>query len=477
MMIYINFILDAISRKIGKKLFELFFSGSSGNDNATFIAYRRTYFSFIFLGGFLMMKSVRNFSIGMMLLASMSLFAGGKTDTGKKTASGKTQITFMTPLSGADGAYMDQIIQGFNEANPDVEVTHLVVGASTEYKQKFSTGVATKTAPEVCLIRKFDMPLYMDQFSKMPKSDLASAGIDINDVYPNLMSGLTVDGDIVGIPLDVWIFYMAYNKANFRKAGLDPENPPMNSDDFIKAMTAIKKVTPAGITPYYETMTWTWIWTQFLWQFGGDLLTPDFKKPAFAEAGTKATQYLLDLQSKGIIPNGAVDAGPAFESGDSSVLITGIWTINPWKNLFGDDFGYAVAPQLGTTKAVFGGSHVITLTESMLQDPAKKQAAMRWVKYLWDHMIDWYAAGQTPSRKSIAEGDELKTKLPAIAKVSQQLAHVKSFQMFPYISEVQDEIAVYLDAALFTKELTPAEAMKKASDSVQTIIDDYWAAQ
>lgn len=424
-----------------------------------------------------MMKCVKTLSIGMMLIASMSLFAGGKGDTGKKTASGKTQITFMTPLAGADGAYMDKIIQGFNEANPDVEVTHLVVGASTEFKQKFSTGVATKTAPEVVLIRKFDMPLYLDQFTGFAKDELIKSGIDVNDVYPNLLTGLEVDGKIVGVPLDVWIFYMAYNKANFKKAGLDPENPPMNSADFIKAMTALKKVSPEGIAPYYETMTWTWIWTQFLWQFGGDLLTPDFKKPAFVEAGTKATQYLLDLQSQGIIPNGVVDAGPAFESGDSSVLITGIWTINPWQNLFGKDFGFAVAPQLGTTKAVFGGSHIIALTESMLKDPAKKEAAMRWFKYLWDHMIDWYAAGQTPSRKSIAASDELKTKLPAIYKVSQQLQYVKSFQMFPYISEVQDEIAVYLEAALFTKEMTPEAAMKKAAESVQKIIDDYWSAQ
>jgi multiple sugar transport system substrate-binding protein len=157
------------------------------------------------------------------------------------------------------------------------------------------------------------------------------------------------------------------------------------------------------------------------------------------------------------------------------VLITGIWTINPWKNLLGKDFGYAVAPQLGTTKAVFGGSHVIALTEPMLKDNKKREAAMRWVKYLWDHMIDWYAAGQTPSRKSIAEGKELKEKLPHIWTVAQHVQYVKSFQMFPYISEVQDEIAVYLEDCLFTKNLTPEAAMDKAAKAVQTVLDDYWS--
>lgn len=393
------------------------------------------------------------------------------------SSGGVTQITFMTPLSGADGAYMDQIIEGFNAENPDVEVTHLFVQASTEYKQKFSTGVASRTAPEVLLIRKFDMPLYMDQFVPFSKEDFAEYGIDIDDVYPNLLEGLEEDGEYLGIPLDVWIFYMAYNKTNFAEAGLDPENPPVNREEFLSAMEDLVSVTPEGITPYYETMTWMWIWSHLLWQFGGDYLTDDFRAPAFYDAGVEVTKFLLDLQSRGITPDGIVDAGPAFESGDSSVLITGIWTINPWIQLFGDDFGYAAVPQLGNTEAVFGGSHVITVTKSMVEDPAKKEAAMRWVKYLWDHMLDWYAAGQTPSRISIAEGSELQEQLPQIYKIAQQLPYVKSFQMFPYISEIQDEIAVHLEAALFTHDKTPEEAMADAMEGVQFILDDYWAGQ
>jgi multiple sugar transport system substrate-binding protein len=394
---------------------------------------------------------------------------------GWATAADKTKITFMSPLAGADGSYMDKIIQGFNAANPDVEVTHLVVGDSTEYKQKFSTAVSTNTAPEVLMIRKFDMPLYMNRFTGFTAEDYKKYGIDINDVFPNLMTGLQYQNKYVGFPLDVWIFYQAYNKANFKKAGLDPNKPPMTLDEFNKDMEAIAKVTPKGVTPYYETVTWTWIWSQYLWQFGGDLLTADFKHPAFKDAGIKVLNMLLDMQKRGIIPSAAVDAGAAFESGNSSVLITGIWTINPWSNLFKGDFGYAAVPQFGNTKAVFGGSHVIAVTDAMVKDPKKKDAAMRWVKYLWDHMLDWYGAGQTPSRKSIANSTELKTKLPAIYTVAQQASYVKSFQMFPNISEVQSELGVYLEGALFTKEMTPEVAMTKAEAAVQALLDDYWA--
>jgi multiple sugar transport system substrate-binding protein len=64
-----------------------------------------------------------------------------------------------------------------------------------------------------------------------------------------------------------------------------------------------------------------------------------------------------------------------------------------------------------------------------------------------------------------------------IYTVAQQLEYVRTFQMFPYISEIEAEIAVYLEANLITGEMTPEEAMEEAADAVQLILDDYWAEQ
>ncbi|MFN4190634.1 MAG: sugar ABC transporter substrate-binding protein, partial [Pseudothermotoga sp.] len=58
---------------------------------------------------------------------------------------------------------------------------------------------------------------------------------------------------------------------------------------------------------------------------------------------------------------------------------------------------------------------------------------------------------------------------------AQQLPYVKTFQLFPYISEVLDEIAVYLEDVLITRKLTPEKAMQMAEEAVQDILDDYWA--
>lgn len=389
---------------------------------------------------------------------------------------GKVTLTFMTPLGGADGAYMDQIVARFNEEfQGKIEVVHLVVVDSIEYKMKLATGIATATAPQVLFMRKFDTPAFLEHFRTWTAEELRDEwGIDINDIYPSLIEGLIEDGKVYGIPLDCWIFYMAYNRDNFRKVGLDPDRPPTNKEEFYAAMEALKAITPEGVTPYYESPTWPWIWVHFLWQFGGDLLTPDFREPAFQEAGAAALRLMMEMQELGYLPKVPVDPGPPFHAGEASVLITGIWTMGPWKETLGEAFGIAPVPQLGPVKAVFGGSHVLALPAIMVKDPEVYNAAMTWINYLWDHALDWYAAGQTPARISIATSAELKEKLPEIYTVAQQLPYVKTFQMFPYISEVLAEIAVYNEKVLITRELTPEEAMRQAAEAVKEILEEYW---
>src|SRR5690554_5594320 len=96
-------------------------------------------------------------------------------------ASAKTTLTFMTPLDGADGAYMDDLIARFNKEHPDIEVVHLVVANSLEYKMKVGTGIATKSAPEVLFMRKGDTPDYLKQFRSFTAQELLAYGIDVND--------------------------------------------------------------------------------------------------------------------------------------------------------------------------------------------------------------------------------------------------------------------------------------------------------
>lgn len=386
----------------------------------------------------------------------------------------RTQITFMTPLGGEDGGFMDEIIARFNAAHPDIEVVHLVVVDSLEYTMRLSTGIAAGTAPQVLFMRKFDMPPFLPHLRSFTPEELLGYGVDVADIFPTLIEGLVVEDRVHGIPLDAWIFYLAYNRDNFARAGLNPDDPPANLDEWNSAMEALKAITPEGITPHYQGFGWGWLFVHLMWQFGGDLLTPDFREPAFEEAGTAALRLILEMQDRGFVPTAPVAGTPVFLAGDSSVFLIGVWTVGAWSAALGEAFGAAPVPQLGTHKAVFGGSHVLAMPEVMVRDPVVLNAAMTWVRYLWDNALDWYAAGQTPARISIAESPEFRERLPHIYTIAQQLPYVRTFQFFPHISSVVDEIVPFVERAVFLRDITPEEAMRQAAEAVAVFLDDYW---
>lgn len=393
----------------------------------------------------------------------------------------KVTLTFMTVLGGPDGAFMDSIIAKFNEEHKDeIEIVHVVVVDSVQYKMKLSTGIATGTAPEVLFMRRHDAPAFLEHFKAWTPEELLGWGIDVADIYPTLLEGL-LDPDknvVYGIPIDCWMYYMAYNRENFRKVGLDPDRPPTNKKELFAALEALKAITPEGITPYWATPSFIWRWLNYMWQFGGDILTPDYKAPAFVEAGIEATKFILEMQERGFFPTVLVtDTNPVFLRGDSSILETGVWTLGQFRQVLGEALGVAPVPQIGPVKAVFAGSHMLALPAVMVKDPQVYKAAMTWIKYLWDHALDWYAAGQTPSRISIATSEELRTRLPDIYIVAQQFPYVKTFPFFPYVAEILAEIETYVQKAVITKELTPEQAMYQAAEAVKDILADYWAGR
>lgn len=405
------------------------------------------------------------------ILVVLLLSAGGSAQT-------PITLTFMTPLTGADGVYMDALVEAFNRDHPHIQVTHLVVNGGVEYNTKVATGIASGSAPEILYIRKFDMGRFLEYFHTFTPDELRETyGIDVKDIYPSLMDGLILDGAVYGIPNDAWIYMFSYNRAHFQEAGLDPDNPPATGEEFVAAAQQLTSIAnPAeGRWPIFVYPD-AWDWLNWLYQLGGDLLTPDGRQAAFnTEAGVEALRFIVDLvHTYQVAPMEPGDAVLAFRNGDISMRIFGVWDINAFAEALGDDYGVAPVPQIGPEPAVFSGTHVLALPAVMVEDPATLDAAMTFVKYAYEHQLDWVAAGQTPSRISVAESADFAEQLPHQYRVAQQLSYVKSPPYLPVLAEVLDEVTMYLEAA-FYGEISPEEAIEEAAWAVDDILADYWA--
>lgn len=415
------------------------------------------------------MKCTSRFIVTMLVFMTVAVFSS------VAFAGNPVGLTFMTPLTGADGPWMEELVDEFNEEHPDIHVTHLVVPGGLEFNTRLATGIASATAPEIVFLRKFDMGRFLPHLQTFTVDELHDTfGVDVGDIFPSLMEGLIVDGEVYGIPMDCWIYMFSYNRAHFEEVGLDPDNPPANREEFIEAAQLLRDPEQERWAIYVYEFSWDWL--NWLYQFGGELLTEDWREAAFnTEAGVSALQFIYDLIHTYTVapPLDPGDAVLAFRDGMISMRIFGIWDLTSFLEALGPDYGVAPVPQVGTEPAVFGGSHVLALPRVMAEDAEVLQATMIFVRWLYDNQIDWVGAGQTPSRISVAEGDELQERYPYHYIVAQQLPHVMAPPYIPVLAEVLDEIQLYLYAALLG-EITPEEAIEVAAMDVNMILEDYW---
>jgi multiple sugar transport system substrate-binding protein len=120
--------------------------------------------------------------------------------------------------------------------------------------------------------------------------------IHATDFYTQAWNGFQWQGQQICLPISVSGLMVYYNKKLFDAAKLAYPKPGWTWDDFLADARALTKGTDQyGVTvePEFNNLL------PFVWQNGGDLLTPDGKQLALGTpAGLAAVQFFVDLQSK-----------------------------------------------------------------------------------------------------------------------------------------------------------------------------------
>jgi multiple sugar transport system substrate-binding protein len=104
-------------------------------------------------------------------------------------------------------------------------------------------------------------------------------------------------------------------------------------------------------------------------------------------------------------------------------------------------FAGAPCPLFGKKRAVWGGSHLLTMPRDISGE--KREAAWEFIRYLSDHSLDWAKGGQVPVRKSILRSPEFR-KLDVQYQFSRELPYV----VYEPASVFYNQVAPFGDAAI-----------------------------
>jgi ABC-type glycerol-3-phosphate transport system substrate-binding protein len=258
----------------------------------------------------------------------------------------------------------------FTTAHPDVELEHTIVSVP-DYYQIVSLMIAAEEWPDVVMFHsgprqwrfsEFQMPLdkYIEDWKAgIPEDVWAWHCKDGDPQNPVQMVPLTRQG--AGI---------YYNKANLRRAGLDPDRDYREWDEFLTACEALKE---AGITPILSgspqaaDLILQLLWGSMLGEEVRTLFEPglaNFRDPRIR----KGAEYLLELQKRGYIgldqSAGTLhESGLLFSRGQGGFFIGLLSGALNWKE-FSDGFGAANCgyfPNWNLRESVVRDAQVITL--------------------------------------------------------------------------------------------------------------------
>ncbi|WP_407271123.1 extracellular solute-binding protein [Radiobacillus sp. PE A8.2] len=374
---------------------------------------------------------------------------------------------------------VESIIAEFEENNPGVTVEPEILG-NEQYKEKLKVLAAGNELPDVGMTWSagFLQP-YVEGNKFTPLDDLLNDGL--SDLFvPGTTNAYAVDGATYGLPLELNIAPVYYNKAIFDEYGLEV---PKTLDEF---KNVVQTLADNGVTPV--TVGNKDRWTGSLWymyladRFGGPETltnainrTGTFEDPALIEAAAEI-QELVDMDAfvNGFNGLSNDEAKAYFLNEQAAMFLMGTWDLPEWTTNednpqeFRDSIGYFKFPTVeggeGDIDSFVGGPGVglFVAEESPVKEEAK--AFVKFFVEKWGE-VSVTDAGVIPATKVSTEGTELPQMYIDILNDLGSASNITLYadvQMSPAVAEVHlNQIQ-----ALFGGEVTPEEFAKAQEEAL-----------
>ncbi len=246
---------------------------------------------------------------GLAILLVLALAAGVAQAQGPKKI---TVLTWNLPYY-EDG--FKKWVADFTKQHPDFTVERLDK-KGTEWSTFYQTQVVAGTPPDIIDVQGALWLEYASQGGLVDLTNYIKRDQEYTKrIYPDILKEWVFEGKNYGVPFYISKTLLFYNKLMFKEAGLT--DPPKSFEQIIEYARKMSKGEKSG----FVTLNFDWLYWPLFAMNGVELLTPDYKKPAFntpkavavVEALAKATQdgaiNKLSWTTRWVEPNAAFGSG------------------------------------------------------------------------------------------------------------------------------------------------------------------------
>jgi multiple sugar transport system substrate-binding protein len=358
------------------------------------------------------MKHLRPAALSTALLSVVALTAvacsgGGEAGEQPEAAAATGPITIWLSNNEQEVGWGRAVVDAWNADHPDEQVTAQEIPAAASSEEAITAAITAGNAP--CLVYNISsaaVPGWVRQGGLVNLSEFEDGASYITERSGDGAEAYQTDGGYYQLPWKSNPVMVMYNKNVFEKAGLDPENPGMETYDaflegartIVESGAAQSAIWPSPTNEFFQP--WFDFYPLYLAETGGTPLVEDGEATFDSEQGRAVGDFWATIYSEGLAPKEAA-TDDAMNAGTTAMQLAGPWAIASYSETV--DVGFMPVPtSSGTADPVtFADSKNV----SMFTSCENQGTAWEFLKFSTSEENDGgllEATGQMPLRQNLA---------------------------------------------------------------------------
>lgn len=397
------------------------------------------------------------------------------------SAANAVEIEYWQYFFDARVQAMEQLIENFEAANPDITVkmTHFPYA---DYRTKVAAAIPAGEGPDVVQLFYGWLNDYKSaQLIQPLPSDVFNADTIDAEFFP--MVGAMREGDNYwALPTAVRSLALFYNTRLFEEAGID--GPPETLDEMMEIGRQLTErdgagnITRAGMTMGMTAQDHHWFREGLVRQFGGEPYLNDYQTVNYnTDAGRAAMEYYLGMGADdGIAAIGFMDEPQAaFKAGLAGMHIDGSFRIGSLNKTRGLDWAVTELPANAEgARSNYSSYWVNAITTKA--EGEKYDAAVKFMEYITsdEAMQIWLdVVGELPAKPSVGMTDA-NANDPIYGPFIRGLEYANTTK---FVNEsAQRQVLVDLVERVDLEGMSVADSLAIAAEEEQKILDEFYGS-
>ena len=409
--------------------------------------------------------------VALALGMTAAACGGDSGDSGATDATGPIKVWLSN--NPEEVAWGKAMVKEWNAEHPDQKVTAQEIPAGKTSEEVIGAAITAGNAP--CLVFNTSpaaVPQFQKQGGLVPLDDFEGGSDYVEQRSGDVAEQYTSeDGKYYQIPWKSNPVMIFYNKDLLKKAGVDPENPPLAThDEFLETSRKIvdsgaadAAIWPAPSSEFFQS--WFDFYPLYAAETGGKQLVEDGEATFDSEEGRTVADFWAQMYADGLAQK-EVYNGDSFADEKAAMAIVGPWAIA----VYGDKVNWGAAPVPTSSGTSPEETYTFSDAKNIALYSACENRGTAWevLKFATSEEQDGELleqTGQMPLRVNLAETyPDYFEKNPEYAEFADQASRTVEVPNVPNSIEIWQTFRDAYSSSVIFGEKPVDEALSEAAE-------------